>query len=75
MARCNTIAMLVAAEHFGVDNPRWEVTTRIPEDTPVHLVDQLEAEVRESNIEDPHYLLVYGPASAEDSDWTEDERR
>ncbi len=59
--RCEEIAMYICAEHFGADNPRWTIVYRLPEDTPAHLRDQFEAEIRERKFKKPVFLLVYGP--------------
>jgi hypothetical protein len=66
--RCEEIALLICAEHFGQDNPRWTVVYRIPEDTPLYLRDQFEAEIREKKYKTPVFLVVYGPTPAKDGD-------
>jgi hypothetical protein len=60
-SRCEEIAMYICAEHFGNDKPRWTIVYRLPDDTPIHLRDQFEAEIRERKFKKPVFLLVYGP--------------
>lgn len=59
--RCEEIAMYVCTEHFGHDKPAWKIVYRLPDDTPIHLRDQFEAEIRERRFKQPVFLLVYGP--------------
>jgi hypothetical protein len=66
--RCEEIAMFICAEHFGTDSPKWTVVHRLPEDTPLHLVDQFQAEIRERKLKQPVFLLVYGPTPAKDGE-------
>jgi hypothetical protein len=65
--RCEEIARMKAAEHFGQQNPRWTVVYRLPEDTPMHLADQFLAEIRERRWVKPVFLLIYGSTPVEDS--------
>ena len=59
-ARCAEIADILSVEHFGTDAQDWNLTTTVPEDTPLHLKDQFVAEIRGRQIENPHYLVILG---------------
>lgn len=61
--RCEEIAHILSAEHFGADAIAWNVLTDLPEDTPLHLRDQFEAEVAGRNLVEALYFVVYGPES------------
>lgn len=65
--RCEEIALKVCVERFESDSPRWTIVYRLPDDTPIHLRDQFEAEIRERKWQKPAFLLVYGPAPVKDS--------
>lgn len=69
--RCAEIALLICAEHFGSDSPTWTIMHRLPADTPLHLVDQFQAEIRERKFKNPVFLVVYGPAPAQDGEHAE----
>lgn len=67
-ARCAEIADYISAEHFGSDADHWELLADIPADTPLHLRDQFEAEIKGRNIADAYFLVVYGPETDADSE-------
>lgn len=64
--RCKEIADKLVAEHFGSVKSIWTISYRLPDDLPLYLVDQFEAEIRERRYEKPVFLLVYGSAPVED---------
>lgn len=66
--RCEEIARKISLERFGQDYLPWTVMYRIPEDMPVYLRDQFEAEIRESKLTRPAFIVVYGPTSAADGE-------
>lgn len=66
VTRCQEIAKLKAAEHFGCEDCKWTIVYRLPNDVPIHLADQFEAEIRERGWSKPVFLLIYGSAPVED---------
>lgn len=61
--RCEVIAHMMSAEHFGRDAESWEITNELPLDTPLHLRDQFEAEIKGRKLSEVLFLVVTGPES------------
>lgn len=61
--RCETISHMLSAEHFGADAARWDIVNELPDDTPLHLRDQFEAEIKGRKLEEALFLVIYGPES------------
>lgn len=61
--RAEEVAHFVSAEHFGTDPINWLVSETLPEDVPLHLQDQFEAEIKGRKLEKGLFFIVYGPES------------